>query len=98
MLNLLLTPRCLEGSCINLQSTDLCLLQEAIERIVGCGCPIIMESDSDNMSFPSFHLEDGERVTLPSIQHRTMASPCSMQVVYQLEQLAPLKRDLQYIP
>lgn len=48
--------------------------------------------------FPTFHLEDGEsHVTLPNIEHWTMASPCSVQLVYELEQLA-LLRDVQFIP
>ena len=49
-------------------------------------------------TFPTFHLEDGEsHVTLPNIEHWTLASPCSVQLVYELERLA-LLRDVQFIP
>ena len=48
-------------------------------------------------TFPTFHLDGESHVTLPNIEHWTLASPCSVQLVYELERLA-LLRDVQFIP
>ena len=49
------------------------------------------------VDFPTFHLDGESQVTLPNIEHWTLASPCSVQLVYELEQLA-LLRDVQFVP
>jgi len=47
--------------------------------------------------FPTFHLDGESHVSLPNIEHWTLASPCSVQLVYELKRLA-LLRDVQFIP
>ena len=95
--------RCVAGSFLAWFLSDGCLLQQVLEQIIGCRCPIECMRDASDIvpDFPllpiSFHLDSElERVSLPNIEHWTSASPCSVQLVYELEQLA-LLRDVQYI-
>ena len=96
--------RCIAGSSLILSLSDACLLEQLLEQIIGCRCPIEGMRDLSG-SFAAdvpilpvvFQLEtELEKVSFPNIEHWTSASPCSSQLVYELEQLA-LLRDVQYI-
>lgn len=91
--------RCVGGSCLILQETDWCFLQQLLERVIGNRCPIPLESSSEEIfsCIPKFDDTDLERVILPNIEHWTSAAPCSVAMVYELERVAML-REAQFIP